>query len=81
MLNDIAGSSNGRTADSESVNLGSNPGPAAYAKPLAFLGERLSIILLVWIRTGKGSGKRKFSCGGGTGTARCQKILRIQNFV
>ena len=24
-----AGSSNGRTADSESVNLGSNPGPAA----------------------------------------------------
>ncbi len=29
MLNDIAGSSNGRTADSESVNLGSNPGPAA----------------------------------------------------
>ena len=25
----IAGSSNGRTVDSESINLGSNPGPAA----------------------------------------------------
>ncbi len=29
ILISIAGSSNGRTADSESVNLGSNPGPAA----------------------------------------------------
>jgi len=30
---------------------------------------------------GKGSGKREFSRGGSTETARCQKILWMQNFV
>ena len=36
---DFAGSSNGRTPDSESGNLGSNPGPAAAVSAVSDMTE------------------------------------------